>query len=107
MTVYGYARVSTDAKFRCLDNPLIDTTTPHGALITQILAAIAEFERKQILDRTSQGRQRAMAKGIKFGRHPKLDDYQRQEAIRRREAGEFMADIARSYRVSRQTISRL
>jgi hypothetical protein len=40
-----------------------------------------------------------MAKGVKFGRKPKLSDYQRQEAIKRRAAGETLASIAKSYAV--------
>jgi hypothetical protein len=48
-----------------------------------------------------------MAKGIKFGHKPKLSDYQRQEALRRRAAGETLASIARSYAVNVSMISRL
>ena len=35
-----------------------------------------------------------MANGVKFGRKPKLSDYQREEAIKRRAAGETLASIA-------------
>jgi DNA invertase Pin-like site-specific DNA recombinase len=56
-----------------------------------------------IAERTGEGRKRAMAKGIKFGRKPKLSDYQRQEAIRRRKAGETLASIAKSYAVDIST----
>jgi hypothetical protein len=45
-------------------------------------------------ERTGDGRKRAQAKGIKFGRKPKLSDYQRAEAIKRRAAGETLAEIA-------------
>jgi hypothetical protein len=48
-----------------------------------------------------------MAAGVKFGRTPKLSDYQRAEAITRRTAGERLADIARSYAVDIRMISRL
>ena len=63
------------------------------------MAAIAEFERDLIRERTGEGRKRAMAKGIKFGRKPKFSDYQRQEALKRRAAGETLAEIAKSYTV--------
>jgi hypothetical protein len=46
-------------------------------------------------------------KGVKFGRKPKLSDYQRKEALTRRDAGEPLVDIGRSYNVSHSTISRL
>jgi hypothetical protein len=48
-----------------------------------------------------------MAKGIKFGRKPKLTQHQIAEAIRRRDAGEATRDIGKSYNVSHSTISRL
>jgi transposase len=60
-----------------------------------------------IRSRTSEGRERAKAKGVVMGRKPKLTHHQRQEAIARREAGEPLVDIGRSYNVSHSTISRL
>jgi DNA invertase Pin-like site-specific DNA recombinase len=58
-------------------------------LLSTLLAPIAEFERELIRERTGEGRKRAMAAGVKFGRKPKLNDYQRAEAIARRAAGEM------------------
>jgi DNA invertase Pin-like site-specific DNA recombinase len=49
-----------------------------------MLAAIAEFERELIRERTGEGRKRALANGLRFGRKPKLSDFQRQEAMSRR-----------------------
>jgi DNA invertase Pin-like site-specific DNA recombinase len=46
-------------------------------------------------------------RGVKFGRPPKPNAYQRQEALRRLSAGETQTDIARSHGVSRVTIGRL
>jgi hypothetical protein len=48
-----------------------------------------------------------MAAGVRFGRNPKLNVLQRQEAIRRLEAGEFQVEVARSYGVDQSTICRL
>jgi DNA invertase Pin-like site-specific DNA recombinase len=76
-------------------------------LLMAVLAAIAEFERDLIRERTGAGRVRAMAAGVKFGRKRKLSDYQRAEAVRRRAAGETLASIARSYAVDISMISRL
>jgi hypothetical protein len=55
-----------------------------------------------ILARTADGRKRAMDRGVKFGRRPKLSAFQIAEAIRRRDAGEPLADIGRSYGVTRR-----
>jgi DNA invertase Pin-like site-specific DNA recombinase len=95
------------AAFRSLGDPLFDTTSSQGRLLSTLLAAIAEFERDLIRERTGEGRKRAMAKGIKFGRKPKLSEYQRNEAIKRRAAGETLAEIAKSYAVDISMISRL
>jgi len=53
------------------------------------------------------GGQRAQARRVRFGRKLKLTPHQRQEALARREAGEALAEIGRSYNVSHSTISRL
>jgi DNA invertase Pin-like site-specific DNA recombinase len=95
------------AAFRSLGDPLWDTSSSQGRLLSTLLAAIAEFERDLIRERTGDGRKRAMAAGVKFGRKPKLSDYQRQEALKRRAAGETLAEIAKSYAVDVSMISRL
>jgi DNA invertase Pin-like site-specific DNA recombinase len=95
------------AGFRSLADQWCDTTTAHGRLMLTVLGGLAEFERELIKARTSDGRRRAQARGVRFGRKPKLSPFQAQEAIARREAGEPLADIGRSYGVSHSTISRL
>jgi DNA invertase Pin-like site-specific DNA recombinase len=95
------------AAFRSLGDPLWDTSSSQGRLLSTLLAAIADFERDLIRERTGEGRKRAMANGVKFGRKRKLSEYQRAEAMRRRGAGETLADIAKSYGVAISMISRL
>ena len=95
------------ATFKSLGDGWADTTTPHGRLMLTVLGGLAEFERHLILARTSEGRQRAQARGVRFGRKQKLTAHQQQEALARRAAGEALVDIARSYAVSHSTISRL
>jgi DNA invertase Pin-like site-specific DNA recombinase len=68
-----------------------------GRLLSTMLAAIAEFERGLIRERTGEGRRQAMANGVKFGRKRKLSEYQRAEAVKRRAAGETLASIASRY----------
>jgi DNA invertase Pin-like site-specific DNA recombinase len=95
------------ASFRSLGDPLWDTSSSRGRLLSTLLVAIADFERDLIGERTGEGRKRAMAAGIKFGRKRKLSDYQRTEAVKRRAGGETLAAIAKSYGVAISMISRL
>jgi DNA invertase Pin-like site-specific DNA recombinase len=75
------------ASFRSLGDPLWDTSSAQGRLLSTLLASIAEFERELIRERTGEGRKRAMAAGVKFGRKRKLSDYQR--------AAEWIAETMR------------
>jgi DNA invertase Pin-like site-specific DNA recombinase len=96
-----------EAGFRSLKDTWADTTTPHGRLMLTVLGGLAEFERELIRARTGEGRKRAKARGVKFGRPTALTPHQRQEALQRLGSGETQADVARSFNVSQATISRL
>jgi DNA invertase Pin-like site-specific DNA recombinase len=95
------------AFFKSLADSWADTTTPHGRLMLTVLGGLAEFERELIKARTGEGRARAKAQGVHMGRPPKLTPHQRREAIARRDAGEALTDIARTFGVSHTTIGRL
>jgi DNA invertase Pin-like site-specific DNA recombinase len=95
------------ASFKSLSDSWADTTTPHGRLMVTVLGGLAEFERHLILSRTAEGRTRAQANGVRFGRKPSLTAYQRAEALRRRAAGETLTSIAQLFGVSHTTIARL
>jgi DNA invertase Pin-like site-specific DNA recombinase len=95
------------AGFKSLHDAWADTTSAHGRLMVTVLAGLAEFERELILARTSDGRARAKARGVRFGRPAALTPHQRQEALQRLGNGEAQADVARSFNVSQATISRL
>jgi DNA invertase Pin-like site-specific DNA recombinase len=95
------------AGFRSLGDTWADTTAPHGRLMLTVLGGLGEFERELIRARTGEGRARAKARGVKLGRRPKLTPHQKREALQRRESGEALTEIARSYNVSHSTISRL
>ena len=98
---------SKRAGFRSLSDTWANTTTSHGRLMLTVLGGLAEFERDLIRARTGEGRARAKARGVRLGRRPKLTVHQQREAIARRESGEPLAEIGRSYNVSHSTISRL
>jgi DNA invertase Pin-like site-specific DNA recombinase len=95
------------AGFKSLKDAWADTTTAHGRLMLTILGGLAEFERELIRARTGEGRKRAKARGVKFGRPRKMTPHQRQEALQRLAAGETQADVARTYSVDATTIGRL
>jgi DNA invertase Pin-like site-specific DNA recombinase len=95
------------AGFRSLGDTWADTTTPHGRLILTVLGGLAEFEKELIKARTGEGRERAKARGVKMGRKPKLTPHQQKEALRRRQEGEPVREIAKTYNVHNSTISRL
>ena len=70
------------------------------------LSGLAEIERELIRARTGEGLERATGRGQSMGRPFKLTVHQRSEAIRRRDRGETLTDIARIYNVHPSTISR-
>jgi DNA invertase Pin-like site-specific DNA recombinase len=81
------------ATFKSLGDAWADTTTPAGKLMLTVLGGLAEYERYLILSRTAEGRTRAQANGVRFGRKPSLTPYQRAEALRRRARGETLTEI--------------
>jgi DNA invertase Pin-like site-specific DNA recombinase len=95
------------AGFKSLKDAWCDTTTPHGRLMVVVIGGLAEFERELIRARTGEGRKRAKARGVRFGRPRKMTPHQRQEAMQRLAAGETQADVARTYNVDATTIGRL
>lgn len=82
----------------------LDLTSPAGELMVKMLAAVADFERALIVERTQAGLARAKAEGKKLGRPAKTTEGDR-EAIRQRLAGgESVSQLAREFGVSRATV---
>ena len=96
-----------EALVKVLDRPWLDLTTPMGKGMLAFLSALAEDERLRITRRANEGREAAKAKGVKFGRKPKLTEHQRQVAINRMSKGESARAIAKDLGVAHTTISRL
>src|SRR6201997_867046 len=107
--LFGTVKRIVDAKaqFRSLAEPWADTGTSTGRLMLAVPEGLADVERDLIRTRTAEGRSRAKAQGKAMGRPPSLTPEQQKEASRRRAQGETLAELARSYNVSRATISRL
>jgi DNA invertase Pin-like site-specific DNA recombinase len=74
----------------------IDTSSPTGQLIFNLFACLASYERTQILERTALGRERAKARGVKFGRPSKMNTSVAEAVRLLREKGAGIKDIAKS-----------
>src|SRR6202047_1399370 len=99
--------VDAKAEFRSLAEPWTDTGTGTGRLMIAVLRGLADVERDLIRTRTAEGRSRAKARGQHMGRPSKLTETQKAEARQRRAEGATLNELARSYDVSKSTISRL
>jgi DNA invertase Pin-like site-specific DNA recombinase len=105
--LFAIVKEIVDAKpqFQSLAEPWADTGT--GRLMIAVLGGLADVERDLIRTRTAEGRSRAQKRGQHMGRPRKLTAAQQAEARRRRAEGATLAELARSYRVGKSTISRL
>jgi DNA invertase Pin-like site-specific DNA recombinase len=72
-----------------------------------VLGGLAEFERELIKVRTSEGRRRAQARGVKFGPKFKLTAIQRSCVARQRAMGESVRQLALVLAVSKATVARI
>src|SRR6266849_2782921 len=95
------------AGFRSLTEA-IDTTTPAGRMMMQMVGSFAEFERAMLRERTKIGLETARREGRIGGRRPKLTPQQQTEIVRMISRGrKTAADAARLFGVHPATISRL
>ena len=86
----------------------IDTTTMYGRLQFNILAAIGEFERELIRERSMEGREKAITRGVKFSAKPKLTKKEIMELAKDFETpGCSKAEIAEHYGICRSSVYRL
>lgn len=94
-------------RVHCLALGGMDLTSPAGKMTMQVIAAVAEFERDLLIERTNAGLTRARKEGKRFGRPPALDEASKQQALGLLAAGIPISEIARDMGTSRQTIIRL
>jgi putative DNA-invertase from lambdoid prophage Rac len=98
---------SAGIRVHCLALGGVDLTSPAGKMTMQVIAAVAEFERDLLIERTQSGINRARAAGKRFGRRPSLNTEQQAAVLQRLDAGASIAEIAREFKTTRQTIMRV
>ena len=98
---------SLGVRVHCLALGGVDLTSPAGKMTMQVIAAVAEFERDLLLERTQSGINRAKAAGKQFGRPPALTMAERTAVLERLAAGINVTELAREFKTTRQTIMRI
>lgn len=93
-------------RVHCLALGGVDLTSPAGKMTMGVIAAVAEFERDLLVERTQSGLARAKAQGKTLGRPQALSSDQRKDVLQRLAAGEAVAAVARALKTSRATIMR-
>ena len=98
---------SMGVRVHCLALGGVDLTSSAGRMTMQVIAAVAEFERDLLVERTQSGLSRAKAQGKLLGRPKSLDQEASKQVVERLKAGEAVAALAREYGTSRQSIMRI
>ena len=94
-------------RVHCLALGGVDLTSPAGKMTMQVIAAVAEFERDLLIERTQSGILRSKAAGKKFGRPSVLSMEDRKIVIDSLAAGVTITEVAREFKTTRQTIMRV
>ncbi len=94
-------------RVHCLALGGVDLTSPAGKMTMQVIAAVAEFQRDLMIERTHSGISRAKAAGKRFGRPLSLNARERALVEERLSGGAGISELAREFRTTRQTIMRI
>lgn len=98
---------SEGIRVHCLALGGVDLTSPAGKMTMGVIAAVAEFEKDLLVERTQSGLRRAKASGKRLGRPAALSDEQKAAALAKRSKGASLGTLAKEYGVSRSAIQRL
>ena len=98
-----------------LTNFRLETDSDGVALVTwdmpgrsmNVINAVAQFERELLIERTLSGQARARAQGVPFGRKPTFDEAGRAAVLAKLKDGANVAEVARAFNTTRQTILRV
>ena len=98
---------SMGVRVHCLALGGADLTSSSGRMTMGVIAAVAEFERDLLVERTQSGLSRAKAQGKVLGRPRSVDAQASKLVVERLQRGEAVAALAREYGTSRQSIMRI
>jgi putative DNA-invertase from lambdoid prophage Rac len=93
-------------RVHCLALGGVDLTSAAGKMTMQVIAAVAEFERDLLIERTQAGQARARAAGKRFGRPAALSASEIDQAKGLAAAGRSISSIAAELHTSRRTVQR-
>lgn len=91
-------------RVHCLALGGVDLTSPAGKMTMGVIAAVAEFERDLLIERTRSGQVRARAAGTHMGRPAKTSEADRAAILKFLAKGATVSSLAATYKVSRATI---
>ncbi len=94
-------------KVHCLAIQGVDLASPGGAFTMHVLNAVAQLERDLIIERTNSGVARAREQGKRFGRPPSVPDKHHPAILSALRDGKSVSAVARKFKASRQTITRI
>jgi putative DNA-invertase from lambdoid prophage Rac len=94
-------------RVHCLALGGVDLTSPAGKMTMAVIAAVAEFERDLLVERTQAGLARARAEGRSLGRPAVLTDDQKRAVLSGRAEGASLGNLAKQFGVSRSAIQRV
>lgn len=97
----------SDVRVHCLALGGVDLTSAAGRMTMSVIAAVAEFERDLLIERTQSGLQRAKANGAKLGRPSALSEAQQLDVLTKRLAGGSLGALAKEYGITRSAVQRI
>lgn len=98
---------SSGVKVHCLALGGVDLCSAAGRMTMAVIAAVAEFERDLLIERTQSGLLRAKAEGKALGRPSRLSASQRADIVSRKRAGASLGQLAGTFGVSKSAIQRV
>lgn len=91
-------------RVHCLALGGVDLTSPAGKMTMSVIAAVAEFERDLLIERTLSGQARAREAGIHMGRPAKTSATDREAILSALAKGATVSSLAAQYKISRASI---